>query len=554
MKIKALLFSISLMVVYINGISQDCHCDHIIPQEHLIDGEELGYKPGDTLCLDASYDYGVMHWTNFKGQEGKPITIINCGGKVKIDPPAPDRSFIIKLTFSKYVHITGTGDPNNYYGIELTGLLNNEVNANHGIQAIILTTNIEIDHIEIHDLNFSGIMAKSDPSCNYPTNRGEFIMYDVNIHHNHIYNTQGEGMYIGNSFYASGWETECGLKFPHPIYGCKIHHNIVERTGWDGIQVGAATKGAEIHHNTVKNTGLRGNYRHGNGIQIGEGTGGLCYNNYVENSITSGIHVLGLGDNIIFNNILVNPGRYGSFIDNRPPAIEGTGFKYFNNTIINPEYDCIRIYAEGMKKNIIKNNLLINPGLFEEYESDGTWKSGDDAYIRRNSGKQDNIDASNNFKSRSIDSVKFTSTMGIKYGLSENSPAIDKGADLREFGVYNDYFNLSRSNGKYDIGAVEFRKYYVLGVNDPDVLKYKAFPNPIKSGESLFIQLMNNNMTITDIDLYDVSGRVLKNNITIERESDKYKFSFAKDLSKGYYLIKFTTNDGKKQSFQLVVD
>ena len=62
------------------------------------------------------------------------------------------------------------------------------------------------------------------------------------------------------------------------------------------------------------------NGTHGNGIQLGEGTGGKCYNNSIKNSYANGMIVLGLGDNVIFNNIIVNSGGQGAFIDSRPPA------------------------------------------------------------------------------------------------------------------------------------------------------------------------------------------------------------------------------------------
>lgn len=40
-----------------------------------IDGNELGLKPGDVVCLDASVKYGSLEFVNIVGSAEAPITI-----------------------------------------------------------------------------------------------------------------------------------------------------------------------------------------------------------------------------------------------------------------------------------------------------------------------------------------------------------------------------------------------------------------------------------------------------------------------------------------------
>ena len=59
-----------------------------------------------------------------------------------------------------------------------------------------LSTNFEVDHIEIANTGFAGIISKTDPVCNLSKNRGNFTQYQSVFHDNYIHNTSGEGMYM----------------------------------------------------------------------------------------------------------------------------------------------------------------------------------------------------------------------------------------------------------------------------------------------------------------------------------------------------------------------
>src|SRR5689334_16866958 len=62
-----------------------CKCNYIVPVKHEHDGEKLGLKPGDVICLKAGVKYGPLKFVNLHGTQEKPITIVNCGGPVHVD-------------------------------------------------------------------------------------------------------------------------------------------------------------------------------------------------------------------------------------------------------------------------------------------------------------------------------------------------------------------------------------------------------------------------------------------------------------------------------------
>lgn len=425
-------------------------CTYVVENKFLHDGIELGLKPGDVICLDAKIkDYKNIKFINLEGTKEDPIIIINCDGVVtmQLDGTSPA---VIRTEFCEHFRITGLGDPTEKYGIKLGGA------RGQGIKVDRLSTNFEIDHIEISDIGFAGIMAKTDPTCDDATIRENFTMFDVSLHDNFIHDIGGEGFYVGNSFYEKGQNKECGKRFPHAIHGIKIFNNRIMNSGWEGLQLGAATKGAEVYNNYIENFGQANKANQRNGLQIGEGTGGLCYNNVVISGNGNGLNVLGYGDNLIFNNIIVNPGLNGIFCDERfTPDVPGNGFKFINNTIINPGKDGIRLFAEQVELNKIINNVIINPATFDDYENDKTARDGFDSYIYLLNSSV-NLEESNNYLTRDITEVKFMNPAGNDYSLLSGSPLINSGKDVSEYEITFDLFGTKRPTGEgVDIGAIE---------------------------------------------------------------------------------------------------
>lgn len=405
--------------------------DHIITaNEHQIDGKARNIKPGDVIGIEAGTRTRALLFTNIVGEAGKPVIIVNKGGKAIIKPGG---NYAVKFQNSKHFRLTGTGDAKIPYGIEVDG-------GHISVTMEKLTTNFEVDHLEIHNSGFAGLMAKTDPSCDEATWRGNFTMRDLNIHHNYVHHVKGEGFYIGNSFYNKGRQLSCGSIMPHSIEDVKLHNNITEYTGCEGIQVGCVIKGAEVYNNKVSYFGQDPfAAAQNNGIQIGEGTGGKLYNNIVSNGPGNGLIILGLGDNVIYNNVIINPGTNGVFCDER--YTPGPGFTFINNTIINPGHDGMRLYSELVSFNKVYNNILVVPG------------SG--KFLNTKSGLK--LEESNNIMTKNIADLKFKSPSQNDYSLTASSPAIDKGMNVSSYGITFDFSNTSRPAGNgYDIGAYEF--------------------------------------------------------------------------------------------------
>jgi hypothetical protein len=151
-----------------------------------------------------------------------------------------------------------------------------------------------------------------------------------------VHKTGGEGLYVGNSFYAEGGFSLLAVQFYLMMYlmlrSIKTWYRLYRLRRYPGWA--ALFQDAEVYNNIVKAPGLKP-FASGqnNGIQIGEGTGGKCYNNLIKNAPGNGIIVLGLGDNLVYNNYIINSGESWNFrrFEIHPRALT---FRFINNTII----------------------------------------------------------------------------------------------------------------------------------------------------------------------------------------------------------------------------
>jgi len=401
----------------------------ITPSQWEFDGTKV--PPGSVLCIPAGSRNALL-LENLKGTADKPIIIINKGGAVTFNAPA-SAGYTFKTTNCQYFKVMGNGSPGIKYGLVING-------GNIGMTMDDLSSDFEIQNVEVHNSGFAGIMAKTDPTCDITTQRGHFTMKNVLFHDNYVHQTGGEGFYIGNSFYAEGVSASCGTVLPGDVVNAKVYNNLTDSTGAEGIQVGSAISGCEIYSNTVKSPGTTpfANDQN-NGIQIGEGTGGKCYNNLVMNAPGDGIIVLGLGDNLVFNNIILNAGDNGIFADSR--YTPGPNFQFINNTIIAPVTDGIKLDSETIPMNTAINNVIINPG------------SGTAIFKKSNNVK---LTSNNNYSNKDVTTCKFINYNGGDFHLQASSPLIDAGADVSSLGINFDFYHALRPAGKaFDIGATE---------------------------------------------------------------------------------------------------
>lgn len=455
------LLMLSVLTIISSPASAQCNCTVTIPTNvDNVDGDNYQgnpIPPGATICVTGSATARHhLRFINIDGTSSQPITIINCNGNVIMDNN--NQGYAFTLLRSEYVHVTGTGPgTTGGYGFRVAAT---QAGAN-AFKVDDLSTDVEVDHVEVYGAGFAGMMMKTDPRCDGTSDRGTFTMYNISVHDNWVHNVGGEGFYIGNSFY-NGTKNVSGctgvVHYPHEIIGMKLFNNLIQNTGCEGIQVGCVVSGAEIHDNIIEAYGqqpLNNSTAQGNGLQIGEGTGGLCYNNRITYNTppgtdltNNGIICLGMGNNVIFNNIIVGVRTNGIFLDDRHPALTNNSkFHVYNNNIINPGQNGILVYADTNPdsiRTVIRNNVLVGHG-----------GSGTD-FIKRLSTNVP-MDTSNNYRTMNIASLNFANAGAGDYHLTASSTKlINQGTDVSSFGVTFDYDDLARPQGvAFDIGAYE---------------------------------------------------------------------------------------------------
>lgn len=419
------------------GNSTCDECDHVIKTNQFsFDGDQLNIKPGDIIGI-ASGIRGKIIFRNIQGTKDKPVKIINCDGNVIIES---DGNGILLLN-SSHFRLTGTDIIKQDYGIQIR-------NTPKGAQGIVVSgrsSDFEIDHIKIHNTGFSGIMVKTDPSCKTNTyERGKFTMYNILIHNNFIHDIPGEGLYIGNSFYT-GTKGYCGyVQYPHEIRNIKIFNNTIKNSGWEAIQLGCAVDSAEIFDNYIFNFGTQNKKSQNNGIQVGLGTTGKVYNNYIEKGPGAGIVIQGIGNNLIFNNIILNV-DHGINVNVRPTPLDSDvvskgflgGVYIINNTIGNANIG-ISEYINRASGNTLYNNHFLNVKKWNGLKPYTAW------------------DVSHNLVENKGDEYMYNLKNRIEGSINIQPMALGQGKDVSCYEIVFDFNRKERLPNNYNVGAIEF--------------------------------------------------------------------------------------------------
>ncbi len=504
-----ILLIISLTGTYIS-LAQSIHCDHIIgPEIEYINGTKV--NPGDTFCIEPGKRPG-LYIGNISGTPELPLVFINHEGIVEIES---NLGYGISVANCRYIVLSGSGN-SEQYGIHISSVPNGS-----GIKAGMLTSNLEITRLEISNTQYSGIVAKSDPTCSFESVRDSFTMYNTNIHHNYIHHVGNEGLYIGNSFYQGVNLNECDTTvLPHILDGVDIHHNIIEYTGWDGIQLGCALYNSQIHHNQIYSDSREERIYQMSGIMVNPGSSCDVYNNVIINGKGTGISMQGIGGQKIYNNLIVNSGKdyqpgnqtsaqkFGIYCKYEINEGTDSSFLFANNTIINPKSDGIRFQNRQSSDNIFCNNLIVNPGAYDYYENSGnTSVSGPDSYIYIYYDDIDFLEFNNIFR-RTPTEIAFTDTLERNYNLLPESIAIDAGADLSQYGINTDILDQIRPFGQhYDVGAFEYAGTHIFPIVADKDSFINVFPNP----SSNKINIVSTSQTqIISISIYSCDGKLMK--------------------------------------------
>ena len=338
----------------------------IIDKAGLYNGVSMGVQPGDTVGIMTG-TYANLILEKFIGAPGKPIVFLNYKGRVLIEGTTQDNGNF-SINGCSYFALAGSGVTDVRYGFRVSSTYKD-------VSALVVagkSTNCEIARIEVSRSGFAGMIIKTDPTSKDPSTwLGNFVMQDVRVHDNYVHNTLGEGFYIGNSF----WNTGTNGMYPHEIHGLQLHHNLVERSGAEGIQYSCAP-GAKVHHNVIISTGISpfASYQNA-GVQISGGSSGEFYSNAIDSARGVGLIIVGAtrgGDSLLIRNVLVAHSNVfvgtdkilvetcGVFVDERscPPGIRAGGKLIFENvTVYGARLDGFRLHNQD-QSNIIRKSTV----------------------------------------------------------------------------------------------------------------------------------------------------------------------------------------------------
>lgn len=511
-------------------------------------------NPGDTIKL-LSGQREFLYFDGIHGNSASPIVIINEGGQVVVNAINPG-TYGIKFKNCSYIKLTGSGHINHQYGIHVDG-----VTFGTGVSVDNLSTNFEMERVEISDIQIAGMYVKTDPTCTtLESTRENFTMYDIRIHDCYLHDIGDEGMYIGSSKYT-GYDIGCGTLLPHVIEGVKVYNNIVENTGWDGIQVSSASSDCFIYNNTIRNDSYKEHPNQMSGILIGGGSECDCYNNKIFDGKGDGIDVFGLGNHKIYNNLIVRAGvsylpddelthqdykKHGIYVGIVPPTqtvnttTPNAEILIYNNTIINPKTYGITGANVSISSYKIYNNIISEPSSYSVLENNPFF----------NINILINHQRTNNLFSNLEDDFKFIDPAIDNYDIDAFSLAVNSGRNMSEYGLSFDIDNKLRPFGvAFDIGAYESHDSRIsieegnLYTNKGIIL-YDVSPNPI-SGTALIKYELKEALFIR-LSIIDLSGKTVRLLVSERQEVNMYTAEIQKNnLPAGIYFITLESKFGK---------
>jgi hypothetical protein len=537
-KLKIILFL--TLLIYINKSFSQIECTYEIAEDvYVIDGTNELYQPGDVICLKpGNKEYLLIK--DVHGTANNYITIINKSGRIIIDT---DNYYGVKISNCSFLKLSGNGNGDGSYGVYVK-----RVGQGTGLAVGDLSTDIEIENLEISNIPIAGVYAKTDPTCNdLSSTRDKFTMYNFSFHDCYVHDVADEGLYIGSSKYTGQELQECDTTvLPHVLIGTRIFNNIIENTGWDGIQVSSAENDCEIYGNKIKNDSYEMVESQMSGIIIGSGSRCKVYNNVISNGHGDGIDIFGLGSLYIFNNLIVNAGdnyhpdiptdfKHGIYLGNVVTEPNEPNYIY-NNTIINPKSFGIT-YANNQEQGNIINNIIVEPGYTD---------AGENAFI--NITNNSSADIKNNYTTMDIYSVKFVSVSTNNYDLQASSPAVDKGFNMSNQGLTFDINNRERPfHQHYDIGAYECQDPHI-SIKENENPKISIYPNP--ANNHLTVTLLNNT-ELKYLQVISLTGEILINK-SISDKRNKITLNTS-TLKEGYYILAIKPDNSNTLTTPLII-
>ncbi|PRP93118.1 hypothetical protein ENSA5_44930 [Enhygromyxa salina] len=429
-----------------------CDCDHVIePDTPSANGAELGVGPGDSVCVRGGARE-FLRLYDFVGANEQWIEVRNCEGQVEIDNE--DRGYGLTMDGSRYVRITGSGDTDFEYGFRVRASRTGPDYSASGVVVGGLSSDYELDHFEVYESGFAGFSLKTEPTCDGSANLGNFVQYDTRIHHHWIHDTRGEGIYFGSTGYG-GRDYNCDGQtttlYPHEHHGVEIHHNLIENTGWDGMQVGVSPVDCKVWANYIHDVGLEGVEYQQQGMQIGGASQCEIWGNRLERGPTNGIFIQFADNTYVHDNLIVDFGQSGIYSNsNMLPELDGASYVFVHNTVLRSGRFGLAVFGPNLVGNIGWNNLVLESGEADiAAAGDVDW------------------DAQNNISDMAIDAVGFVDAGGGDFHLMADSLAVGAGRAATEWST-QDIEGVARDLRAPDVGAYEYTEEPPPGDGDGD--------------------------------------------------------------------------------------
>jgi len=552
--IRNILFFILFFSGFTKGITQNVTRYIVTPPlsniTTIIDGNSIsGLIPGDTIAITGGKYYQLLI-RNIKGTKIRPIIVINRGIQVNV---SGNTIYGVKIGGCNFLKFTGKGNNSDYYGIAIKDIITSLSTGGIGLSIDDLSTNIEVENIEIKNVTYVGIMAKTDPSCLFSTQYSSFVMRDLFIHDTYIHKIGHEGMYIGSSKFKDGYLLNCNgvnsTVYPHLLKNIKIYKNIVDSTGWDGVQISCADS-AKVYNNKVTRDSQADSLYQMSGILIGGGSQNFeCYNNKIINGHGDAIEILGQGKIKVFNNLIVNPGqgisgtgqsKHGVFVNTS--ASTNPGWVYIlNNTIISPKTYGIN-FINAISQSRASNNIIIVPNPYLNAL----------VYVQ-NPFLDNSYNLTKNTVTESLN--LFNDPAHDDYSLTFFSEAKDKGVDLSSYGITFDIMDNPRpypASGNFDKGAYEYAPGVGIIDNENEVSDINIFPNPNNGQFKIKFSLVK--PLLLSIKIYNIIGSCVFDSGIQLFNSNENSFSINNtNFPKGLYLIKIQSEE-LQRSFKMIVN
>jgi len=457
-------------------------------------GNASAVRPGDTIYLSASTRLYVL-LRRLHGTAENPILVQNLGGQVVFSNNSS--GYGVKFDTCSWIKMIGKSSGSD------SGFVVSNTNA--GIAIGGLSTCIEVAGFEIYNMTWTGIVAKTDPDCSLKSVRGHYTMRNISIHDNYLHGIANEGMYIGHSYW-SGYTIHCNGKdttvLPHLIKGLKVYNNRVENTGWDGVQVSSADSACYVNNNFIYLDSQAEALYQMSGFLLGGGSSCNCFSNFVKDGKGDGIDELGQGGNVIYNNLIVNPGKtfsgsgskHGIFVGTQAPAA-GCGYTLVFNTIVSPKTNGIDFRSTAAVNSLASDNIIANPG---------------GSFIVPATGVS--LVQLNNLKAASVSDVKFINPALDNYDLQPSSPAVNTGEAISGFNLHYDKPGRWRPwPQKYDIGAFECHDSSLLAVDEKESIPGLQIRKCFMRSGVLNVSLIMETRELLSADLYSLQGLHIAN-------------------------------------------